>query len=300
LAFAPAVEQFLNYLQTVARRSPCTVNAYRSDLARFAAFLGDQANQPLAQVTPPMVELWMGSMQYLSDATLRRALNALSSMFRWAKRFGHCLSNPVEEINRPRRKRRIQPCPTPEQVSAMLDSTKGTAERAALLALATSGLRRAELLALDWRDVNLQTRRLRINGKGSKQREVLIFGELLPVLYALHAEAGFPDSGTVFCGRLGKPLQRSSLQAWLNKWLQKTGLRDPNAGERRNRFSLHSLRRFAAKSWLNSGMNIRQVQLLLGHDNLQTTMLYLNYDLDELEKTAAAVDFKLTLAPLPR
>ena len=150
LAFAPAVERFLNHLQTVARRSPCMVKAYRSDLARFVAFLGDQAQLPIAQVTAPMVELWMGSMQHLSDATLRRALNALSSMFRWAKRFGHCASNPVEEINRPRKKRRIPSCPTPEQVSAMLETTKGTAERAAFLALATSGLRRAELLALDW------------------------------------------------------------------------------------------------------------------------------------------------------
>lgn len=300
LAVTDAVRHFLRHLQTVARRSPRTVEAYSSDLARFVSFLGDQAALPLAQVTPPTVELWMGSMQHLSDATLRRALNALSSMFRWAKRFGHCAGNPVDEISRPRKKTAIQPCPTPDQVSAMLSSTRSTRERAALLALCTSGLRRAELLALDWRDVDLQARRLRIHGKGDKQREALIFPDLLPVLYALHAEARFPEKGTVFCGRLGKPLQRSTLQAWLNTWLERAGLRDPHAGEMRNRFSLHSLRRFAAKSWLNSGLNIRHVQGLLGHENVQTTMLYLNYDIGEIEKAAEAVDFRLTLAPLPR
>ena len=63
---------------------------------------------------------------------------------------------------------------------------------------------------------------------------------------------------------------------------------------KRNRYSLHSLRRFAAKRWLESGLNIRQVQLLLGHEDLQTTILYLNYDLDEIQRVAAQVSFGLT------
>jgi len=55
---------------------------------------------------------------------------------------------------------------------------------------------------------------------------------------------------------------------------------------RRNRYSLHSLRRFAAKRWLDSGLNIRQVQALLGHEDLGTTIRYLNYDLDEIQRAA--------------
>ena len=54
-------------------------------------------------------------------------------------------------------------------------------------------------------------------------------------------------------------------QAWLNKWLEGAGLRTPDAPRRRNCYPLHSLRRFAAKRWLESGLNIRQVQMLLGH-----------------------------------
>jgi integrase len=167
----------------------------------------------------------------------------------------------------------------------MLDATRGITERAALLLMATSGLRRAELLALTWNYVDLPNRRLRIHGKGDKQREVLIFDDLLPVLYALHAEQGFPATGPVFRGRLGRPLQQSSLQAWLNKWLEGAGLRSPDALTRRNRYSLHSLRRFA--------LNIRQIQMLLGHEDLQTTILYLNYDLDEIQRAASAVHFQL-------
>ena len=142
--------------------------------------------------------------------------------------------------------------------------------------------------------MDLPRRRLLIHGKGNKQREVLIFEELLAALYALHAEQGFPTEGTVLRGRLGRPLQASSLQAWISKWLERAGLRSTDAPSKRNRYSLHSLRRFAAKRWLESGLNIRQVQVLLGHEDLQTTILYLNYDLDEIQRAAAQVNFGLT------
>ena len=134
---------------------------------------------------------------------------------------------------------------------------------------------------------------MRIHGKGNKQREVLIFEELLAALYALHAEQGFPTEGTVMRGRLGRPLQASSLQAWINKWLQGASLCTPDPGGGRNRYTLHSLRRFAAKSWLASGLNIRQIQILLGHEDPHTTALYLNYEFDEIQRAAATVDFRL-------
>ena len=119
----------------------------------------------------------------------------------------------------------------------MLDATRGQTERAALLALATSGLRRAELLALTWPDVDLPNRRLRIRGKGDKQREALIFDDLLPLLYALHAEQRFPTSGPVFRGRQGGPLQLSTLARWFGHWLQSAGHRTrcdggPGAGQK--------------------------------------------------------------------
>jgi integrase len=180
----------------------------------------------------------------------------------------------------------------------MVQAPKGLLQRAALLTLATSGLRRAELLSLDWSAVELWGRRLCVLGKGDKQREVPIFEELLPVLYALHAQAGFPVVKPVLCGRAGRPLQQSSLQAWLNRWLQGASLRDHTTHEGRNRYSLHSLRRFAAKQWLSAGLNIRQVRLLLGHEDLQTTMLYLNYDFEELHRAARSVDFGLALRPV--
>jgi integrase/recombinase XerC len=280
------IDEYLDYLQTVARRSPNTITAYRFDLARFLRFLENQGDTDLAQVDPALIERWTASMRHLSDATVRRALNSLSGLFKWAVRFGHAQANPLDQVHRPKTRRRIPKTPRPEEVQALLDATRSPTERAALLALATSGLRRAELLALTWPDVDLPNRRLRIRGKGDKQREVLIFDDLLPPLYALHAEHRFPASGPVFRGRQGGPLQISTLARWFSHWLQAAEL--TAAG-----YTLHSLRRFAAKRWLDSGLNIRHVQMLLGHESVQTTILYLNYDLDEIQRAAATVDFRL-------
>jgi integrase/recombinase XerC len=286
VTISDAVTAYLEYLRNVARRQPQTLTAYGYDLARFARFMEDQGKTDLAAVDPATVEQWMASMSDLSAATVRRALNSLSGLFKWAVRFGHATSNPLDHVQRPKTRRRIRKAPRPEEVLAMLDATRGSTERATFLAAATSGLRRAELLTLTWPDVDLDTHRLRIRGKGDKQREVLIFDDLLPLLYALYAESGLPTTGPVFRGRQGGPLQVSTLTRWFAHWLKVAGL--SAAG-----YTLHSLRRFAAKHWLDSGLNVRQVQMLLGHENLQTTILYLNYDLDEIQRAAATVDFQL-------
>jgi integrase/recombinase XerC len=172
---------------------------------------------------------------------------------------------------------------------AMLAATRGLAERAVLLALATSGLRRAEALSLNWTEVDLEARQLTVRGKGDKDRPVVIFRDLLAALHALRAHQGLPYDGPVFRGRQGRSLQKSTLQRWLNHWLAVADLRSDG----HNTFTLHSLRRFAAKQWLDNGLNIRQVQLLLGHEDLQTTMLYLDYTAEDLHAAAEGVDFGL-------
>ena len=283
-----AIPQYLAYLHSVARRAPATITAYRHDLARFVSFLEADAHLTLTDVTPPLIEDWIASMRHLSISTVRRALNALSALFTWAVRFNHAPANPVDRVERPKATVRIQPCPSCEQVAALLHACHGTTERAALLAMATSGLRRSELLSLQWPDVDLAKKRLRIHGKGDKHREVLIFPELAAQLHTLRIESDFPSTGPVFRGRQGKALQQSTLQRWFTLWCQRAGLTPDNG----NRFTLHSLRRFAAKQWLNQGLNIRHVQILLGHNDLQTTIRYLNYHLDEIQHAAQYIDFR--------
>ena len=81
------------------------------------------------------------------------------------------------------------------------------------------------------------------------------------------------------------PLQMSTLNRWLKCWLRRAGIEAP--------YTLGSLHRFAAKHWLDLGLNICQVQLLLGHESLETTILYLNYSFEEIQRTSAGISFTL-------
>ncbi len=284
LSLQAAVSEYLVYLDTVSRRSPATISAYRADLRRFTTFLG-QDIEDLQTLSAPLIEHWMASMRDLADATVCRSLNALSGLFRWAIRFGYATSNPLEYIERPRKKHRVQPCPTKEEVAAMLRASRGYAERVALLALSTSGLRRSELLGLKWEDVDLHNRRMSVRGKGDNDREVLIFEQLLAGLYILRDEQELRQCGPVVLGRQGRPLQMSTLNRWFKNWLKRAVITAP--------YTLHSLRRFAAKTWLDLGLNIRQVQLLLGHESLETTILYVNYSFEEIQRITAGMSFAL-------
>jgi integrase/recombinase XerD len=148
MTISEAVPLYLDYLDSTARRSPLTIRAYRQDLQRFLAFLHAERQLQLAQVETLTVERWMASMRDLSTATVCRALNSLSGLFKWAIRFRNAQANPLDLIERPRQRRQVQPSPTPEEVQAMLDATRNLTERVALLSMATSGLRRSEALAL--------------------------------------------------------------------------------------------------------------------------------------------------------
>lgn len=280
-----AAGKYLQYLEAVSRRSRATVQAYHWDLQRLLNYLGDRADMPLRQLNDVEVEEWIASMHHLKVATVKRSLNALGGLFRWGKRYGYVSSSPVDLIERPKAKRAIQPCPAKVEVASMLAACRGHAERAALLAMATSGLRRGELLSLTWENVDLHERHMKIMGKGDKERLVVVFDELLSELHVLRTAQGFPAAGPVFRGRQGKPLQISTLQRWFGSWLRRAHV---NSG-----YTLHSLRRFAAKSWLDHGLNIRQVQLLLGHESLETTILYLNYSFEEIQGQLehARIDF---------
>ena len=287
LALEQAVADYLIYLRDVRRKAAATIAAYRADLRRLTQFLGHHSTIDLRSLEPALIEHWMGSMSGLSDSTVCRSLTALSGLFDWAMRMGYATHNPLKDVERPRKRTRIQPCPTKDEVAAMLTATRSHAERAALLGMATSGLRRAELLSLRWENVNLEDSSLRVRGKGDKDRQVLIFGELLTELQALRVEQGLPEAGPVLLGKQGKPLQLSTLQRWMERWRARP--------EINGHYALHSLRRFAAKNWLDAGLSIRQVQLLLGHESLETTILYLNYSFEEIQRSVVSVRHQIVI-----
>ena len=278
-AFPEAVQRFLAHLREVRRCSPATLTAYRSDLTQFASFVGDgDPDLIVRRVTPDDVRAWVASMQALSPTTVCRRLSALSAFFRTGQLLGYAERNPVAQVERPRTNAKLMPALNGDQVRALLNAACSDSERAVILTFATTGIRRAELCGLRIGDVELEGRLIRVRGKGGKERAVLVTQELEHALRLhLRRRGEASPAAPLFVGRARRALSFTTLQRWFHRWVDEAGL----AGKG---YTLHSLRRFAATRWMQNGLNIRQIQILLGHSSPETTARYLSYDFAEVAK----------------
>jgi integrase/recombinase XerC len=283
-----ARQRFLDWLTRERRAAPLTVEAYGADLADFLGFLvGHLGAEPdetaLAELRPADFRAWLAAKHAagLAAPTRARRLAAVRSFYRFLTR-RHGIDNPaVRLIATPRAAR---PAPRPLTVSDATavageigEASDSAAVQARDIALFTllygSGLRIAEALALDVRDVPLpgSTGMLRVMGKGAKQR-------IVPVLPVVREAVGAwlryhsrpePDS-PLFVGVRGGRLDPAVAQRTLRSF-RRTRLLPEHA-------TPHALRHSFATHLLAGGADLRSIQELLGHASLATTQRYTAVD----------------------
>jgi len=289
------VERFLEHLALERGLSEHTVAAYAGDLGRFVDFLArdylakDAARITLDDTDPDAVRAYSAWLHArgLQAGSRARALSALRAFFRWACRVGEAKSNPAERVRSPKREKRITRHLRPGEVEALLEAPAGDEplarrDRALLELLYASGLRVAELVSLDWEDLDLGARVLSVLGKGGKERMVP-FGQ--PAAAALAAwrarweevaDPARPDGGTqpVFLNARGSRLTDRSVRRILDRWVAAAaGARGVHPHVLRHTFATHLLER---------GADLRAIQELLGHSSIATTQRYTHVDVDRL------------------
>jgi site-specific recombinase XerD len=155
----------------------------------------------------------------------------------------------------------------------------GKAERDRLLLalMAYGGLRRAELLGLDWDDVDLSRRLLRIRkAKGGRQRAIPIHRALAPLFAEYYATRVPLTDQAVFVGVQGNRLHYTQLGQVFRHYVDASGVNE------RKRVTPHTLRHVFASELLRAGANLRQIQELLGHKHLDSTQRYTRVNAHEL------------------
>ncbi|MBI4577399.1 MAG: tyrosine recombinase XerC [Planctomycetes bacterium] len=276
----PLVEAYLRRLDGERGLSGHTVRSYRADLAHFLEW---HLGPGTATFDPSAVDA-LRARGYLarlaeegySRRTIARRMAALRSFWRHLQGEGLTDRNPFAEVRTPRLDRRLPRFLDQGQVTALLaspdaDTPLGRRDRAILETLYSSGLRVSELVGLDLDQVDLDEGALLARGKGRKER-------LLPLgSYAIQAlrdylvlrdliHDGDIDRQPLFLNKLGGRLEDRSVRRLLKKHLARSGL----AG----RITPHTLRHTFATHMLDRGANLRDVQELLGHENLATTQIY--------------------------
>lgn len=286
------IDRFLEHLEAERNYSAHTLRAYRSDAERFHRFLAvDYFGVELESVRPDEVDAltvrsFVASLARsgVSRRTQARALSAIRSLFAFACREGRLEHNPAGGVPTPRQEQRLPRHLRPGEIEALLEAVDGEEplerrDRALLELLYATGLRVGELVSLNWRDLDFESRVLRVLGKGGKERMVP-FGR--PAVAALVAWRDCwksvrvieDESQPLFLNHRGGRLSARSVRRVIDRAVEKAAL---PAG-----VHPHTLRHTFATHLLEGGADLRAIQELLGHSSLATTQRYTHVDIERL------------------
>lgn len=276
--------------------SPNTVEAYIHNISDFAEWLGgaypDVAPQGVAKehVEGFMVELYE---RRTADSSQARALSALRTFFGFLVECEKIASPPTDFVPTPKRARTLPDTLSLEEIDAMLSTIDqsepaGLRDRAIVEMLYSCGLRVSELTALRMSDIFWEDGFVRVIGKGRKQRFVPISGEATNQLklYLECRQTFVTDASgdSVFLNqRGGGSLSRMSIFSIVERAARNAGIC--------KKISPHTLRHSFATHLLEGGADIRQVQELLGHENVITTEIYTHLDTRHLKGVVDSLPF---------
>ncbi|UCG54142.1 MAG: tyrosine recombinase XerC [Dehalococcoidia bacterium] len=280
-------DRYINYLQIERNASPYTIRNYSNDLLGnykrgsgkgFFQFLRLREINSIDRVDKNVLRDYLSYLieQGVAKGSITRKLSAIRSFYRYLLREGILNSNPIEQASSPRRERRLPSFLTIEETVNLLKAPdlrtpQGLRHRCLMELIYAAGLRVSELVKLNLIQLNLDTYEIRVLGKGSKERIVLI-GE--PAAKAL---SDYLDNGRslllgkkinndLFINNRGDRLSERMVQKILNKYANRAGID--------KRVHPHLLRHTFATHLLDGGADLRVVQELLGHSNLSTTQIY--------------------------
>ena len=284
MGLATSSDRFLDYLAVERGLSPNTLEAYRRDLRRYAAYLAERGiADPAAAVEDDIA----GFVAHLSSSEYRpghgyrpssvaRALAAVRSFHRFLVMEGEARADPAEGVARPKVPRNLPRPLSVDEVAALVaapgdDDPVALRDRAILETLYGAGLRISELVALDVDDVDLEEGSVRAVGKGSKERIVPLGRYAVRALEAYRtrsrpALAGPRTRGALFLNTRGGRLTRQGCTNIIKATARRAGIR--------KRVTPHMLRHSFATHLLEGGADVRVVQELLGHASLATTQIY--------------------------
>jgi integrase/recombinase XerD len=282
--------EFLAALELERGLSRNTLEAYRSDLQQYGAFLGRRDRDPLA-VTPADLAAFVSEVAAgldgrppVAPATLQRKIACLRSFYRHLRREQVLDHDPTSELRPPRSRARLPKVLSRDEVNRLLEQPRGASpgalrDRALLETMYACGLRASEAITLELTELDLEAGMLRARGKGSKERLVPIGSKAITTLHAYLSHGrpglvGLRDEPHVFVNLRGRGLSRQGLYKIVQGHAATAGLE--------HRMSPHTLRHTFATHLLAGGCDLRSLQEMLGHADIGTTQIYTHLSADRL------------------
>ena len=263
-----------------------TIESYMRDLAQFAHYILRMYDVPPKKVEPEMISNYMSRLYELGreKSSQARALSGIKSFFNYLLLEEIIDSSPAELIEAPKSSRPLPDTLSTEEIDRLIGSiedntTKGLRDRAILEVLYSCGLRVSELCDLKLGDLFFGEGYIRVIGKGDKQRLVPV-SSIARSRIQLYMDVRGKErrkEEILFLNNRGKKLTRVMIFTIIKQAAQRAGID--------KKISPHTFRHSFATHLLEGGANIRQVQELLGHENILTTEIYTHLNDSHLRQT---------------
>ncbi len=273
------INDFIEYLVSSKGASSHTIRGYKKDIEEFFSLV-----KKLPEEISKEDVLYYVSFCFktgLSPSSVCRKLSSIRSFFKFLKKRGIVSESPVVGVRNPKMPRRLPRYLSYDEIAVLIDKgAQSPQEKAILEFMYATGVRVSELCALNIEDLDLSRMRAKVKGKGKRERMVY-FGErakkaLLEYLKErrkIVSRKGFPDKDALFVTKRGR-ISDMTVRRILNRAAQRAGLP--------KKIYPHLVRHSFATHLLEEGMDIRALQELLGHKNIETTEVYTHVSIERL------------------
>ncbi len=290
------LSQFIQYIESERRSSVNTIKAYRSDMEHFLdCFDLNSSDFDPSEITADQIREWVvrrSERPQTKSSSINRSISTLRTFFAWARAKGYIEHDPTTTIKSIKRGRRLPSFVSEQRMASMREQQSRESLpfielRNALMVTMfyATGIRLSELQGIRLSDFSDDMRKLKVRGKGDKERIVPIITELRhDILYyeeKIKSEKIWRNqSNSLFLSRRGEPLSTNMIYRIIRAELSRANI----PGHK----SPHVLRHTFATHLLNAGADMRDIQELLGHSSLQATQIYTHSSISHLSSAYAA------------
>lgn len=286
------LDRFIKYLKNEKNYSRHTQIAYRSDIQSLSDFLNTEYELDLfhkdevADINGRMLRSWMGELmeQGVSKRSVARKMASANSYFRFLKRSEVLENNPAANIKAPKYEKRLPAflkegdTQTLFDVVVFADDFEGIRDKCIMETLYGCGLRRSELIGLQYSDINFSHATFKVLGKGGKER-IVPFGEHVRASMKAYMKA-CDEQGVSYRDNF---LVRANGDAVYPKMIYNLVKRYLDQACTISRKSPHVMRHTFATHLLNAGADLNAIKELLGHSSLAATQVYLHNSISKLK-----------------
>lgn len=274
------LDSWIRYLETERRFSPLTVRVYADDVTALESYLqgGEAAFATFSELRSYiMVMVERGD----NPRSINRHIAALKSYFKYLMRTQKIDKNPTLKLRSLPIESRL-----PEFISQKknaelmiaLDDDDNQRDALIVMLLYTTGMRRAELVSLTTDDIDIAQRKIRVTGKGSKQREIPLLSEICDRLEQyLQNNIWKGEKKHLFLTKKSEPIGVNEVYRVVRRVLSSAGVQGKQ--------SPHTLRHTFATHLMAEGAPLRSIQELLGHNSLGTTQIYTHNTIEKLKES---------------